>query len=76
MDKDTVHRPHTDSPPHTHTHAHNTYRNITQPCKGSILPFVTWMDIEDTMEVKYERQRKTNTICLDLYVESKNKQMK
>ena len=45
---------------------------ITQPLKKSeILPFLTiWIDLENKLsEVS---QRKTNTVCYYLYVESKN----
>ena len=40
---------------------------------NDILPFVTrWMDLEGTM-LREIRQRKTNTMQFDLYVDLKNK---
>ena len=40
--------------------------------KNEILPFATtWMDRENYASVKYVRQRKTNTLYYNLYVESK-----
>ena len=54
---------------HTHTH---TQWNISQPLKkNDILPFaVSWMDLEGIMLSEIS-QKKTNTVCYHLYVESK-----
>ena len=38
--------------------------------KNVILPFVTWMDLKGIM-ISEINQRKINTICIHLYMESK-----
>ena len=59
-------RVHTDT--HTHTHTMECYSAIK---KNEILSFATtWMELEDIM-VSEINQRKTNTECCHLYVESK-----
>ena len=52
---------------HTHTHKQEYYSAIK---KNEILPFTrAWMDPESVM--RQGRQRKTNTVCYNFYVKSK-----
>ena len=59
-----------------HNMGYYSYKNkilffITHKKKNEMLPFVTtWMDLENIM-LSEVSQRKTNTVCYYLYVESK-----
>ena len=57
---------------YTHTH---TQWNTTQLLKKKLLPFaITWMDLKGIM-LSEMSQRKTNTVCYHLYVDSKKEKL-
>ena len=59
---------------HTHTYTMEYYYSAIKSLKNGILPFATtWMDLEDIALSEINQKDEDNTVCLHLYIESKNK---
>ena len=56
---------------HTYIYIHTMEFYCSATKKNEILPFaVTWLDLEGIMLIEI-KQRRTNSVCYNLYLESK-----